>query len=92
MPTSRPNYAEGLVSTPPTVEVGLAARLSRATNKTAVWNFLGTAWRTVGAIVERVVGRRLDSDRLERDHYEFWRLRKQRRNRLAPSGADHRHR
>ena len=43
----------------------LAAYLARATDKTAVANLLGIAWRTVGAIVERVVGRRLDGARLD---------------------------
>jgi len=42
----------------------LAAYLARATDKTTVTHLLGVAWRTVGAIVGRVVDRRLDRDRL----------------------------
>lgn len=43
----------------------LAAWLARATDQTAVTQLLGIAWRTVGAIVGRVVGRRLERDRLK---------------------------
>ncbi len=43
----------------------LTAYLARATDQTAVTHLLGIAWRTVGAIVGRVVGRRLDQDRLQ---------------------------
>jgi len=42
----------------------LAAYLVRATDQTAVTHLLGIAWRTVGAIIGRVVGRRLDGGRL----------------------------
>lgn len=42
-----------------------AAYLARATDKTAVSKLLGIAWRTVGGIIERVVGRRLDAGRLD---------------------------
>ena len=43
----------------------LVAYLARATDKTAVSTLLGIAWRSVGAIVERVVERHLDSKRLD---------------------------
>lgn len=43
----------------------LAAYLAQATDKTQVTKLLGIAWGTVGAIVERVVARRLDSGRLD---------------------------
>lgn len=42
----------------------LAAYLAQVTDKTQVHRLLGIAWETVGAIVERVVERRLDPDRL----------------------------
>lgn len=43
----------------------LVAYLARATDKTTVSELLGIAWRSVGAIVERVVERRLDAHRLD---------------------------
>lgn len=43
----------------------LVAYLARATDKTTVSDLFGIAWRTVGAIVERVVERRLDHHRLD---------------------------
>jgi transposase len=43
----------------------LTAYLARATDKTAVTKLMGISWSTVGAIVERVVERRLDPDRLD---------------------------
>lgn len=43
----------------------LVAYLAQITDKTAVTRLTGIAWRTVGAIVERVVSRRLDTSRLE---------------------------
>jgi transposase len=43
----------------------LVAYLARATDKTTVSALLGIAWRSVGAIVERVVERHLDSKRLD---------------------------
>lgn len=43
----------------------LAAYLAQITDKTKVTRLLGISWRTVGAIVERVVQRRLDSTRLD---------------------------
>jgi len=43
----------------------LVAYLARATDKTTVSTLLGIAWRSVGAIVERVVERHLDSKRLD---------------------------
>ena len=42
----------------------LAAYLSQITNRTEVHRMLGIAWATVGSIVERVVARRLDPERL----------------------------
>lgn len=42
----------------------MAAYLARVTDKTQVTRLLGIAWRTVGAILERVVGARLDRTRL----------------------------
>lgn len=42
----------------------LAAYLAQVTDKTQVMRLLGIAWKTVGSIVERVVERRLDPDRL----------------------------
>jgi hypothetical protein len=41
------------------------AYLARATDKTTVSTLLGIAWRSVGAVVERVVQRHLDSKRLD---------------------------
>lgn len=43
----------------------LVAYLARATDKTTVSQLLGIAWRSVGAIVERVVERRLNAHRLD---------------------------
>lgn len=43
----------------------LVAYLAQVTDKTQVTKLMGIAWVTVGSIVERVVARRLDSDRLE---------------------------
>jgi transposase len=43
----------------------LVAYLARSTDKTTVSTLLGIAWRSVGAIVERVVQRHLDSKRLD---------------------------
>ena len=43
----------------------LVAYLARATDKTTVSELLGIAWRSVGAIVERVVARRLTTHRLD---------------------------
>jgi len=43
----------------------LVAYLARATDKTTVAALLGIAWRTVGAIVDRVVARRLSAHRLD---------------------------
>lgn len=43
----------------------LVAYLARATDKTTVSTLLGIAWRSVGAIVERVVERHMDSKRLD---------------------------
>lgn len=43
----------------------LAAYLAQITDKTQVQRMLGIAWETVGAIIERVVERRLDPDRLK---------------------------
>ena len=43
----------------------LVAYLARATDKTTVSELLGIAWRSVGAIVERVVERRLNAHRLD---------------------------
>jgi transposase len=42
----------------------LAAYLAQITDKTQVKRLLGIAWETVGSIVERVVERRLDAERL----------------------------
>lgn len=42
----------------------LAAYLSQITDRTQVQRQLGISWQTVGAIVERIVARRLDPDRL----------------------------
>ncbi len=44
----------------------LVAWVAREMNKTAVKNLLHIAWATVGNIIERVVARKLDRDRLER--------------------------
>lgn len=44
----------------------LVAWLAREMNKTAVTKLVHIAWVTVGAIIERVVGRNLDEDRLQR--------------------------
>ena len=43
----------------------LVAYLARATDKTTVAELLGIAWRSVGAILERVVERRLNTHRLD---------------------------
>jgi zinc-finger of transposase IS204/IS1001/IS1096/IS1165 len=43
----------------------LVAYLARSTDKTTVSTLLGIAWRSVGAIAERVVQRHLDSKRLD---------------------------
>jgi len=43
----------------------MAAYLARITDKTQVTRLLGISWRTVGRLVERVVGERLDADRLK---------------------------
>lgn len=43
----------------------LVAYLAQITDKTKVTELTGVAWETVGAIVERVVARRLTSDRFE---------------------------
>ncbi len=42
----------------------LAAYLSQITDRTQVHRLLGISWQAVGAIVERVVARRLDPERL----------------------------
>lgn len=42
----------------------LAAYLAQTTDKTSVTRLMGIAWRTVGKIVERVVGRYRDGDQL----------------------------
>lgn len=44
----------------------LTAWLTREMNKTAVTKLLRVTWRTVGRIIERVVGRKLDDKRLEK--------------------------
>jgi len=41
------------------------AYLAQITNKTAITQLTGIAWRTVGRIIERVVEDRLDPDRLK---------------------------
>jgi transposase len=43
----------------------LVAYLAQSTDKTKVTKLMGISWPTVGAIVERVVQRKLDPDRLE---------------------------
>lgn len=43
----------------------LVAYLAQSTDKTKVTQLMGISWVTVGAIVERVVSRRLDPERLE---------------------------
>jgi len=43
----------------------LAAYLAQVSDKTRVTEILGIAWPTVGAIVDRVVARRLDRNRLD---------------------------
>ena len=43
----------------------LVAYLAQVTDKTRVTELMGISWTTVGAIVERVVARRLDPSRLE---------------------------
>jgi transposase len=43
----------------------LAAYLAQRMDKTAVTKLLGISWRTVGAIVERIVAERLDPARLD---------------------------
>lgn len=43
----------------------MAAYLAQRMDKTAVRKLLGINWRTVGSIVERIVGERLDPHRLE---------------------------
>jgi transposase len=47
----------------------LAAYLAQLTDKTAVTKLMAIAWRTVGNIVERVVGSRLDPTRLDDLHF-----------------------
>jgi transposase len=42
----------------------MAAYLAQVTDKTQVQRLVGIAWETVGSIIERVVERRLDPDRL----------------------------
>ena len=42
----------------------MAAYLAQITDKTKVHRLLGIAWETVGSIIERVVERRLDPERL----------------------------
>jgi hypothetical protein len=41
------------------------AYLARVADKTSVAKIMGIAWMTVGKIVERIVGERLDSSRLD---------------------------
>ena len=43
----------------------LTAYLSQVTDKTKVTRLMGISWSTVGSIVERVVSRRLDPERLD---------------------------
>jgi transposase len=43
----------------------MAAYLAQVTDQTRVTQIMGISWQTVGAIVERVVARRLDPERLE---------------------------
>jgi transposase len=43
----------------------LTAYLAQITDKTKVTELMGISWRTVGKIVERVVARNLDPERLE---------------------------
>jgi transposase len=43
----------------------LVAYLAQITDKTAVTKLMGISWATVGDIVERVVARKLDGDRLD---------------------------
>lgn len=43
----------------------LAAYLAQITDKTTVTRLLGISWRSVGRIVERIVGKRLDPSRLD---------------------------
>ena len=43
----------------------LTAYLAQATDKTKVTKLMGISWSTVGAIVERIVARRLDPSRLQ---------------------------
>jgi transposase len=43
----------------------LTAYLAQVTDKTHVTRLLGISWRTVGRIVDRIVRRRLDPERLE---------------------------
>ncbi|MFQ5691380.1 MAG: ISL3 family transposase [Gemmatimonadota bacterium] len=43
----------------------LVAYLAQVSDRTKVTELMGISWRTVGAIVERVVARRLDPSRLE---------------------------
>ena len=45
------------------------AYLARVADKTSVTMIMGIAWVTVGKIVERIVGARLDSSRLEGLHF-----------------------
>lgn len=42
----------------------MAAYLAQVTDQTQVSRLLGISWKTVGSIIERVVARRLDPDRL----------------------------
>ena len=43
----------------------MTAYLAQITNKTEVSRMMGISWRTVGNIVERVVGEKLDANRLD---------------------------
>jgi transposase len=45
------------------------AYLARVADKTSVTKIMGIAWVTVGRIVERIVGERLDSSRLDDLHF-----------------------
>ena len=45
------------------------AYLARVADKTSVTKIMGIAWITVGKIVERIVGERLDSSRLDGLHF-----------------------
>ena len=68
----------------------LVAYMAQVSDRTSVTKFMGIAWRTAGAIVERVVARKLDPERLDNlrnigaDEFSY-----RRRHRYITTVVDH---